>query len=287
MSQPSDYQIREEIQKRLLPSLRAEWSGTPREERLGLLVRLKAMWERNEVKVDDLKDFVTLPAKSGAWLSPDQLLFPSEFQPEIDVERLFTDGLMYLVAGEQPAEYVSPELVADPGELSGWVRFLSSLGVGARVIKEEAKWIERVAVRASLLYEQVRGRDVDPSKGLGLVPEPERGQGYDLRSAEPDGSCRLVEVKGAREEGPFYIRSTTLRQAFLGESRDRFYLYLVTHALTNPYLHVIHARALDPTRLVYIADATMRLRDLDIQESVPVKAMLQTIGPAQHGSAPT
>lgn len=284
---PSDYQIREEIQKRLLPSLRAEWSGTPPEERLGLLVRLKAMWERNEVKADDMKDFVTLPAKSGAWLPPDQLLFPSEFQLEIDVERLFTDGLLYFVPGEAPAEYVSPELASDPGELGRWVRFLSSLGVGARTLKEEARWIERVAARASLLYEQAHGRDVDPSKGLGLVPEPERGQGYDLRALEPDGSLRLVEVKGAREEGPFYIRSATLRQAFLGECRDRFYLYLVTHALTSPCIHVVHGRALDPNRLVYIADATIRLRDFDIHESLPVKAMLQTIGPAQYGSTPT
>lgn len=132
----------------------------------------------------------------------------------------------------------------------------------------------RVAARASLLYEQVRGRDVDPSKGLGLVPEAERGQGYDLRSAEPDGSLRFVEVKGAKEEGPFYIRSTTLRQALLGESRDRFYLYLVINALTNPYLYVIHARALDPTRLVYITGATTRLTGLESQETVPVKAML-------------
>ncbi|HHY95183.1 MAG TPA: DUF3883 domain-containing protein [Firmicutes bacterium] len=282
---PSDYQIREEIQKRLLPSLRAEWSGTPREERLGLLVRLKAMWERNEVKADDLKDFVTLPTKSGAWLSPDQLLFPSEFQPDIDVERLFTEGLLHLVAAEAPAEYVSPGLASDPGELGGWVRFLSSLGVGARTLKEEARWIERVAARASLLYEQAHGRDVDPSKDLGLLPEPERGRGYDLRSLEPDGSLRLVEVKGAREEGPFYIRSATLRHAFLGECRDRFYLYLVTHALTSPCIHVVHGRALDPNRLVYIADATIRLRDLDIQESVPVKAMLRMIGPTQYASA--
>ncbi|HSW63848.1 MAG TPA: DUF3883 domain-containing protein [Dissulfurispiraceae bacterium] len=278
VSTPSDHEIKEANRSLIGSKIQTEWSDTSPEKRWDLLVRLKATWERDEIGADDLKTFVTLPAKSGAWLPPDQLRFPSELQPNPDIERLLACGLLRQAAGEAPVEFVSPELVSAPAQLGEWVRFLSSLGVGARTQHEENSWIECIAARASLWYEQDRGRDVDPSKGLGLVLEVERGQGYDLKSQEPDGKLRLIEVKGSRGDGPFTFRSTTLQKAFLPSHRDQFYFYLVTDALTKPLLHVVHARTIDPQCLVsYITNANLNLKDLPVEYSVPVGSLLGVV----------
>lgn len=270
VAEPNEGEIRRKLAEVVVPKMREQWqtaadSGKQRD----LLGRFKEIWERDEVNANDLKEFLTVPTKThGDWLPASALLFPSEFSPDPDIESLVRKGLLKGVPGEQPFEFVDHTLAGQPEEMEAWRSFLSALGVGERIRASASNWSERIALNVALLYESSRGRDVK-SQGFGPVSEPERGQGYDIRSGESDGSSRFIEVKGtATGEGPITVRATTLRQALFGEHRDHFYVYVVTDVFSTPRLHVAHATDLNPDKLLRIGDIRLSLKDLTIIDTV-------------------
>ena len=123
----SEEQIRRAVSDSIIPDLRERWPHLPDEARRASLVELKAMVERGDTDTYFLRDFLTLPTKSGKWLQAEDLLFAREYSPDPDIESL-VGGLLV----DPSLEFVAGELGDSPDELQSWKRFLQDLGVGAR-----------------------------------------------------------------------------------------------------------------------------------------------------------
>ncbi|MDW8052827.1 MAG: helicase-related protein [Armatimonadota bacterium] len=104
--------------------------------------------------------------------------------------------------------------------------------------------IERIGMEVALAYERAQGRNpVDVSAEY---------LGYDIRSEAPDGSVRYIEVKARAYTGDLLLTPNEwIKAQRLG---DEYWLYIVTHAATNPQLHLIQnpAARLRPKPVVEI-----------------------------------
>ncbi len=89
--------------------------------------------------------------------------------------------------------------------------------------------VERAAIAAVLDYEAKRGWE---AKDLSVQKLP-----YDVRSQGPDGAIRYIEVKGRADVGGVELSE---REWLTAENYGlNYWLYIVTHARTNPHVHII------------------------------------------------
>lgn len=91
------------------------------------------------------------------------------------------------------------------------------------------KDIEMVGMEVSMEYERNEGRyPVDVSA---------ENLGFDVRSKDVDGPTRYIEVKARKDEG---LVALTLNEWFKAKRfKDKYWLYVVANAATNPSLYII------------------------------------------------
>ncbi|MBW9223271.1 DUF3883 domain-containing protein [Methanothermococcus sp. SCGC AD-155-E23] len=108
----------------------------------------------------------------------------------------------------------------------------------------EDRRIEEIGMKVAMEFERSEGRDpIDVS---------EYNLGYDIYSKGIDGEVRYIEVKGRVGEGAVALtKNEWLKAQELG---DKYYLYVVSNAATNPTLHIIKdpARKLEPVEKVEV-----------------------------------
>lgn len=187
-------------------------------------------------------------------------------------------GFLTSIEGGKPFEFVESSLAPSPSDKEQWRAFLEELGVGFRVIREKGSWVEFIGTRVSLAYEQYMKRCVDPSQGFGIVPEPERGHGFDIRSRDHDGKSLLIESKGIGEaEGEVRLKPTTLAQALYRENRDRFFIYVVSDALSRPRINVVPGTSLSENLLMSLATVDMKASKLPIKTSMLTESFWEVV----------
>lgn len=148
----SDQRIKEVIAESIIPQVRDRWPFLPNEEKLAWLVSFKTMVERREIAPHALQDFITLPTKSG-WLPAKDLLFPSEYSPDPNIEPLVNDRLI-----DDPAvQFVSACSGHFPGTRESWKTFLEALGVSAPAHDQNRRnrWANRVGILFAQRYEKI------------------------------------------------------------------------------------------------------------------------------------
>lgn len=270
--------VRQVLAKRDLPAIRERWPDLAPAERHAELVRLRLWVEQGHVRADEVRAFVTLPAKPRApasgtvpgesgseWLPPGQLLFGEEFSPDHNIEPLVRAGFL----DDPSIRFLSADLAPTP-ERPAWRRFLERIGVGSPLHDEARlrRWAKRVGVLVARWYEEREGR-----KDIHEVTEAEAGvsvSGYDLRARTAEGGqTRFVEAKGTRGDGEFVLRPTTRKQMLLEEKRDRFYVYVTTGALSAPRLHILGPEQLT-AHLLIAGDLVLHVRRATGAEVVQV-----------------
>ena len=110
------------------------------------------------------------------------------------------------------------------------------------------------------------------------VTESQRGgigAGYDLYSERGDDSKRYIEVKGTKGPEEFELKPPTLKRVFSEITREHFFIYVVTQALSNPKLNIIRAPDLSPDILLNVGGLRLKLRDVTISEVVGTEALFQ------------
>ena len=241
---PEDKKIENAIIEELLPQLKKEWDSYPAEERIKWLKHFYKL----EIDPWKLKD-LSLPSKSGKWLKPSELLFATEYGPEIDLEPLIHEGLLDI-----QLEFLDPIFISGltEVEIRKWRDFFEKLGVGEKAKSEEElrKWVERVAILSAIRFERSQGRNpslIDRSQQLG----------YDIESCG-----RLIEVKGTRTADPsicaFTLTSRELKT--LNVQPDRYFVYFVINALRDPILYIIEGTEIREKMLQ--SEMTFRLNEL-------------------------
>lgn len=248
----------EVLLKGLIPILKPNWGGLNDVDRRVWLRRFKKLVECEEIAEKDIS-FVTVPTKSGKWVSPAATLFPSELGSEYSIEKLVTDGLL----PDPSLEFVASNLIESPDPIEPWKRFLRRLGVDKRVGEHATltKWSQIVGVEMAKRYEIAQGRGV-----IAEVTESEKGvlkSGYDLLSSRTAGDDeRLIEAKGTKGPGEFTLLRSSIHQILRGERRDRFFVYVTSSALTSPRLHVIRGSELTEDVLLEIGSVKLSLSNL-------------------------
>lgn len=104
--------------------------------------------------------------------------------------------------------------------------------------------IERIGMEVTMRYEREQGRDPEDVSREGL--------GYDIRSREPGGGVRYIEVKARAREGAVELTPNEWLKA--QRFRNEYYLYVVYHAATRPQLRIIQdpAAALQPAERIEV-----------------------------------
>lgn len=106
--------------------------------------------------------------------------------------------------------------------------------------------VERAAIAAVLDYESQRGWIAEDLSAQKLP--------YDVRSQGPDGAIRYIEVKGRADVGGVELSE---REWLTAENYGpNYWLYIVTHARTNPQVHPIQ----DPTHALPAEGVIKRAR---------------------------
>ena len=104
--------------------------------------------------------------------------------------------------------------------------------------------IEKVGMEVAMNYEKSQGR----------IPEDVSLQalGYDIRSKEPTGKTRYIEVKARAETGPVVL--TTNEWIMAHRLKGDFWLYIVENAATSPVLYTLQdpASVLQPEEEVQV-----------------------------------
>ncbi len=137
--------------------------------------------------------------------------------------------------------------------------------------------VERAGVDAVLTYEHEHGRE--PAE------MPPTNPGFDIRSVDPDGGVRIIEVKAtagrweARGVGLSNTQFITAQQR-----REEYWLYVVENALSDPRVHPIN----DPASKVdqYLFDDGWRA--LSVSETAPRPPLepLNLISATARGAVP-
>ena len=129
-------------------------------------------------------------------------------------------------------------------------------------LKSDAE-IERIGMEVSMKYERAHGRDPEDVSQQNL--------GFDIRSKSKDGKeVRYIEVKARAGEGKIVLTPNEWINA--QRFGDRYWLYVVTNAATNPRLYLIQnpANNLKPKEVV---EVVRYLVDEDEWKKAATKAM--------------
>ena len=103
--------------------------------------------------------------------------------------------------------------------------------------------VEMAAMNVAMEHERLQGRT--------LADVSRTGVGYDVRSEEPSGEVRYIEVKGHTTTGSVVLYYTEWQMAH--RMRDEFFIYEVNYALTNPELWITQdpvGMGIEPTERV-------------------------------------
>jgi hypothetical protein len=140
--------------------------------------------------------------------------------------------------------------------------FGTSLGVNYLEIEARNQALGLAGEQFVLLFEKARlasvGREALADKIQHVSREVGDREGFDIRSFEPDGSDRLIEVKTTKHgrETPFFLSRNEVR---VSQSRaDRYHLYRLFEFRVNPRMFTLKGAlsstcALDP--ISFIASA--------------------------------
>ncbi len=120
-------------------------------------------------------------------------------------------------------------LMLDEPRVVGVAAVLAAVGERAEPTMRRDDEVERAAVAAVLAYESRRGWEAEDLSEQKLP--------YDVRSQAPDGTIRYIEVKGRADVGGVELSE---REWLTAENYGpNYWLYIVTHAQTNPQVHII------------------------------------------------
>lgn len=221
-----------------------KWNNLSDSEKMEEIKIFKNLWEKNYLNIDKIK-FITVKTKSNKWLTPDKLIFPTEYQPDHNIPILIDKNLIDI-----KFEFLSCDFIENitTTELTKWRDFFKNLGVDSIIKTEKSKIVERIAILVSLKYEKEAGRN---ARELG---ESEKA-GYDIVS-KTQNETRFIEVKGRREQHP-EIELTINELKALRENKGNYYLYVVTNALNFPVLQIIQGDKLfeiKDTKIIYTFD---------------------------------
>ncbi|AXI24737.1 helicase [Methanofervidicoccus sp. A16] len=109
----------------------------------------------------------------------------------------------------------------------------------------ENREIEEIGMKIAIEFERFEGRKPEDVSRDNL--------GYDIRSVGKDGEVRYIEVKGRVGEGDVALTYNEWLKA--KELGDRYYLYVVSNAPTDPTLYIIRdpAKKIEPVKKVEIS----------------------------------
>lgn len=213
-----------------IPEISKNWEGSLEINRIRWISILKELWQSKSIENNDIR-FITLKTKSEKWLTPTNLFFPKEYQPEYNLEQIIEKGLLDL-----PVEFLSAEFIEgkDEKEMKDWYTFFEQMGVGEKLVtetKEGKSIVNRIGIKLALHFEETKGRE---AVELG---ESKNQLGYDIES-KSGSEGRHIEVKARTDYEPD-IGLTANQINTVATEGDRYYLYIVVSALSNPHLYVI------------------------------------------------
>lgn len=121
------------------------------------------------------------------------------------------------------------------------VRVVPEAPAGEMAGSEE---IERIGMEVALNYEREQGREPEDVSAQAL--------GYDIRSVDPAGRYRYIEVKARTGTGP--IALTPNEWLMANRLGDEYWLYVVENAASSPALYTLQnpATHLKPEEIVEI-----------------------------------
>lgn len=97
---------------------------------------------------------------------------------------------------------------------------------------------EEIGVECVKRYEEKLGCVIKDPR----IPSLNEDPGYDLISTYPDGSIRLIEVKGGKEKNGFNIALSRNERRALFQKREEHtknYVYVVKNALKEPEINIL------------------------------------------------
>ena len=232
IDQITEEDIKSIIDKKEISKMISEWKSYPEEEKIKKIKMLKSRWESNLIDSSKLT-FITLKTKSGKWIRPTEIVFSSEYKPEMhNLEDIKEKNLLDLTI-----EFLSTEFLSNGNstEISGWRRFFKELGVDNKVEAERNSIVQRVGVLLSLRYERERNRNPE-------ALDESRKPGYDMFS-ESEDEKRYIEVKSSSKNDNLDIILTEneYRAYNKKEYKKYYFIYVVKNALKSPRLYILKA----------------------------------------------
>lgn len=218
-----------------LKMIKGEWESLSEEERIEKVQEMEKLrseytWMSPEDEDWPFQyDFLTLKSKTGEWEKPENLFFSREYKPEHNIETLIEKGIL-----DFPLKFVNPIFIENKNddEIREWRAFFEELGVDkiARSEKGKKKITQRVGVLAALRFEKKNKR---VPRELGESEKP----GYDIES-KSESEERFIEAKGTSNSShPIHLTANEFK-ALQGDKSDKYFVYVVTDALTVPHLRV-------------------------------------------------
>lgn len=138
---------------------------------------------------------MTLPTKNGGWAIPEEMVFPVEYSPNYDIEKMISKILLKV----RIPEFVSPELfLPETDKKSQWQEFLVKK-LSCSNDESLKKIEEEVGVECVKPLEGRNGCIIEDPRALGLNENP----GYDLKLIDKQGNIKLVEVKSGKDKHGF------------------------------------------------------------------------------------
>lgn len=206
-----------------------EWEKLPENERISYIKYLFIYRDKYSIP----STYLTLPTKDGDWAKPEELLFPAEYSPDYDIEKLISKKLLKT----RVPKFVSPVLFSDDtNEKTQWKEFLVNLGCENDSLLERIE--EEVGVNSVIFFEEKNGCKVEDPRNIGLNENP----GYDLISTDSLGNTKLIEVKSGRVKHGFNIALSSNEHRALYASKkhnEKNYIYAVKNVLNEPEINVI------------------------------------------------
>ena len=162
-------------------------------------------------------------------------------------------------AYEQALRELKDAVIQERSLTMGMPRFLGLIRVCPAAPKagEDAvrtKEIERIGMAAAIKYEERQGRTPEDVCAENL--------GFDIRSGDPDGRIRYIEVKARAATGPVALTPNEWFKA--RRFQDDYFLYAVMNAATDPELYVIRnpAQNLKPDEKIEVVRYVVPLSEL-------------------------
>jgi hypothetical protein len=245
--------IEREYQNSRVPELIKElWdASTSDDRRVEIVKELFKVWSDGFIQLEKLKD-IPVRTKAGKWVRPEAVAFSNEYQPEYRLEELISRGFL-----DVELEFLDPVFIKDAAldEISKWRNFFEGIGLGKELKQKLDNFAERVGILLSLRYEKERG-----FKAEELTESEAKGEGYDIRSVMPDGSIKCIEVKSTRGEERNLNFTKPQYRRLMNES-ERYFVYVVTDALSHPELRVLSGVKLRELLVNLSAEVTLRYSD--------------------------